>query len=100
MNAGDISEQQARILRFIIARLIEEHRIPSVREIGKEVGLRSKNSVFEQLEKLERNGYLEKLPLASRGLKVLRWPDGSAFGLIATRNAVATTFSASFRVGG
>lgn len=53
MNAGDISEQQARILRF-----------------------------------------------ASRGLKVLRWPDGSAFGLIATRNAVATTFSASFRVGG
>lgn len=94
-----ISEQQARILRYVIASLIEEHRIPSVREIGNEVGLRSKNSVFEQLEKLERNGYLEKLPLASRGLKVLRWPDGSTFGLIATRNAVATTFSAS-RIGG
>ena len=94
-----ISEQQARILRYVIASLIEEHRIPSVREIGNEVGLRSKNSVFEQLEKLERNGYLEKLPLASRGLKVLRWPDGATFGLIATRNAVATTFSAS-RIGG
>ena len=44
MNAGDISEQQARILRYVIASLIEEHRIPSVREIGNEVGLRSKNS--------------------------------------------------------
>lgn len=98
MIAADLSDQQARILRFIIERLLEEHRIPSVREIGVEVGMTSKNSVFEQVEKLERKGYLEKLPLASRGLKVLRWPDGARFGLVGTRNANASTVSLSLRM--
>ena len=44
--------------------------VPSVREIGRHVGLKSTGSVQRYLERLEEAGYIERDPMLSRSIRV------------------------------
>ena len=55
-----LSEKQKRILEYIAEATAAQGYPPSVREIGKHVGLSSSSSVHAQLIKLREKGYLEK----------------------------------------
>jgi repressor LexA len=51
--------KRLEILRFI-ARRAGEGRAPTIPEIGRAVGLRSSQSVYHHLKRLERDGYLRR----------------------------------------
>jgi len=62
-----LTERQTQILNY----LQEPHTFaPSVREIGKAVGLRSASTVHSYLKNLEQMGYIERLPNQPRCISV------------------------------
>lgn len=65
-----LSEKQKRILEYIAEATAAQGYPPSVREIGKHVGLSSSSSVHAQLIKLREKGYLEKDDHKTRALVV------------------------------
>ncbi|OUP53630.1 repressor LexA [Butyricicoccus pullicaecorum] len=65
-----LSEKQRRILEYIAEATAAQGYPPSVREIGKHVGLSSSSSVHAQLIKLREKGYLEKDDHKTRALVV------------------------------
>lgn len=65
-----LSEKQKRILEYIAEATAAQGYPPSVREIGKHVGLSSSSSVHAQLTKLREKGYLEKDDHKTRALVV------------------------------
>lgn len=59
MRRGDLTDREKAILEFIV----ESKRkgiTPTVREIGREVGLSSTATVFFYLRKLEEKGYIQR----------------------------------------
>ncbi len=78
-----LSERQRRILAFI-ARFQQQHGYPpTVREIGREVGISSTSVVDYNLRVLEGRGYLRRDREVSRGLELTGAADYfSARGLI------------------
>jgi repressor LexA len=75
-----ITEKRRQILEFIAAQINERGYPPSVREIGKAVGLASASSVHSQLRTLERLGYLRRDPVKPRAIEV-RWEPMSGAAL-------------------
>lgn len=69
-HESPITERQVAILRFIEQNLRERGYPPSVREIGKAVGLASPSSVHTHIETLQRLGYLRKDPTKPRAIMV------------------------------
>lgn len=65
-----LSEKQKHILEYIAEATAAQGYPPSVREIGKHVGLSSSSSVHAQLIKLREKGYLEKDDHKTRALVV------------------------------
>ncbi len=67
-----LTRRQAEILTFI-QRFTETHGYPpSVREIGRALGLTSSSTVHSHLAALEKKGYLHRDPSKPRALEVLR----------------------------
>lgn len=66
--AEELFEKRLEILRFLARRSGEEANMPSVREIGEAVGLRSSQTVYHHLRKLQEDGYVRRLPDRSRTL--------------------------------
>ncbi len=66
-----LSERQKKILEFIAAFTRENRYPPSLREIGEAVGISSTSVVNYNLNILEREGYIERDPLVSRGIKMV-----------------------------
>lgn len=63
-----LTERQQAVLDFVVA-YIRDHRFPpTVREIGRALGIRSTNGVSDHLKALERKGYLERRGMKSRAL--------------------------------
>ena len=62
----DLTERQEQILQYIIKEVRSKGYPPTVREIGKEVGLRSSSTVYGYLKTLEEKGYIKRDP-PSRG---------------------------------
>ena len=56
----DLNERRLEILRFLARRRSSGDAPPSVREIGQAVGLKSKQTVFHHIRKLEESGYVER----------------------------------------
>ncbi len=65
-----LNEKQKRILEYIAEATAQQGYPPSVREIGRHVGLRSSSSVHAHLMKLREAGYLEKDDRKTRALVV------------------------------
>jgi repressor LexA len=82
-----LSPRQEGILKFIREFSIGNGYPPTIREIGKQVGISSTSVVNYNLDKLEKDGLIERDRAISRGLK-----------LAAAANAFVTTLSNTFRV--
>jgi repressor LexA len=67
----DLSKRQREIFDFIGRHLTQHGYPPTVREIGKAVGLHSSSTVHAHLSKLESLGVLKRDPTKPRAMEVL-----------------------------
>ena len=65
-----LTERQREIYEYIRKRVTEDHRPPTVREIGEAFGISSTNGVRSVIGALIRKGYVSRSPKLSRGLEV------------------------------
>lgn len=73
-----LTPRQKKIMEFIAGEIRRKGYPPSVREIGKAVGLRSSSTVHGHLTRLEEKGYLRRDPARPRAIEVLKpasWPE-------------------------
>ncbi len=68
----DLNKRERAILKFIEKQINEKGYPPSVREIGKAVGLSSTATVHTYIAKLKEKGYLSKEDQKGRALKLLK----------------------------
>jgi repressor LexA len=66
-----VSKRQQAILDFIKAEVKKKGYPPSVREIGKAVGLASSSTVHSHLSQLEKKGYIKRDPTKPRAIELL-----------------------------
>ena len=74
---AETTRKERAILKFIEEQVIENGYPPSVREIGKAIGLSSTATVHAYLAKLEKQGYIKKEDKKGRTLKVIKGSDGN-----------------------
>lgn len=74
-NTKELSLRQKQILRYITKQIQNNGYAPSVREIGKAVGLSSTATVHSHLQKLEKLGYIKKENQKGRTLRILKKED-------------------------
>jgi repressor LexA len=67
----DLTERQRSVLEFIQERINKKGYPPSVREIGKAIGLKSPASVHNHLKTLEKLKYIRRDPSKPRAIEVL-----------------------------
>lgn len=67
----ELSDRQQKMLDFIQEFIREHHFPPSIREIGKRVGITSTSVVKYNLDALERRGLIERDRDISRGLRLV-----------------------------
>lgn len=67
-----LTSRQAQILELIGSSVSERGYPPTIREIGRAMGIRSTNGVNDHLRALERKGHLKRDDLRSRGLSLLK----------------------------
>lgn len=77
-NRSKLSERQRQILNFIEAFLDENGYPPTIREIGAAVKIGSTSVVNYNLNKLVREGFLERSQKVSRGLLLVKEDEESA----------------------
>lgn len=71
-KSNELNEREKDILNFIEQQIKENGYPPSVREIGKSVGLSSTATVHGYLTKLEEKGYVKKENQKGRTLRLLK----------------------------
>ena len=72
----ELNKREKAILRFIEKQIMTQGYPPSVREIGKAVGLSSTATVHGYLERLEKKGYIKKKDKKGRTLRLLKGSTG------------------------
>ena len=71
-DTDELNKREKAILKFIEKQINEKGYPPSVREIGKAVGLSSTATVHTYISKLKEKGYLSKEDQKGRALKLLK----------------------------
>lgn len=71
MPQDTLTARQAEILELIRGYVAEEGCPPTRAEIADTLGFRSPNAAEDHLRALERKGYIELVPGASRGIRLL-----------------------------
>jgi repressor LexA len=71
-----LTDRQARVLSFVIDFQDREGLPPSRSDIAAGLGFRSINAAVDHLRALEKKGYIETQPHRSRGLRILKTPNG------------------------
>lgn len=69
-----LTARQREILDYITASISDRGYPPTIREIGREMGIRSTNGVNDHLKALERKGYLRRDDLKSRAMRPVKLP--------------------------
>lgn len=77
-GSKELNNREKDILKYIEKQVEEQGYAPSVREIGKAVGLSSTATVHSYLSKLEEKGYIKKETQKGRTLRLLKGTDGEA----------------------
>jgi len=67
----ELTARQAEILHFIQKYIKEQGYPPSVRDIGKAIGLSSSSTVHGHLAQLEKKGYIRRDPSKPRAIEIL-----------------------------
>ncbi len=78
MSEMDLTDRQRQILYFVDSHTREHGYPPSVREIGKAVGLTSPSTVHSHLATLQDRDYLRRDPSKPRAIKVRLDPSTGA----------------------
>ena len=73
---GSLNKREKAILKAIEKSVEDRGYAPSVREIGKEVGLRSTATVHGYLSRLQKEGYIKKEDNKGRTLTLLKSSSG------------------------
>ena len=76
---AETTRKEKAILKFIENQVNKNGYPPSVREIGKAIGLSSTATVHAYLSKLEKQGYIKKEDKKGRTLKVIKGSDNQPF---------------------
>ena len=76
-NRAETTRKERAILKFIEEQVMDKGYPPSVREIGKAIGLSSTATVHAYLAKLEKQGFIKKEDKKGRTLKVIKGLDGN-----------------------
>lgn len=71
-DPNELNKREKAIVKFIEKQIVANGYPPSVREIGKAVGLKSTATVHGYLTKLEEKGYIKKEQQKGRTLKLLK----------------------------
>lgn len=66
-----LTQKQQQVLNTINDYINEHGFPPTVREIGKAMGLKSTSTVHSHLKILERKGYIKRLSDCPRAIKVI-----------------------------
>lgn len=66
----DLTQKELEILFYIKRKIEEQGYPPSVREIGKGVGLKSPSSVHGYIERLVAKEYIDKSPMTNRTISI------------------------------
>ena len=74
----ELNKREKAILKFIEKQIMTDGYPPSVREIGKAVGLSSTATVHGYLAKLEEKGYIKKKDKKGRTLRLLKGATGES----------------------
>ena len=77
-KTGELNKREKAILKFIEKQIMTDGYPPSVREIGKAVGLKSTATVHGYLAKLVEKGYIKKEGKKGRTLKLLKGGSGES----------------------
>mgnify|MGYP000002210988 FL=1 len=72
----ELNRREKAIIHFIEKQIMTQGYPPSVREIGKAVGLSSTATVHNYLSKLEEKGYIKKQDKKGRTLRLLKGGSG------------------------
>ena len=72
ITAEELTDRQQRVLQFIEAQIKKNGYPPTIREIGKHLGIKSTNGVNDHLNALERKGYVKRQEHKSRTLAVVQ----------------------------
>ena len=67
-----LTDRQRRVLEFIEVQIRQVGYPPTIREIGRQLGMRSTNGVNDHLKALEKKGYLHREGNKSRTLTVVK----------------------------
>ena len=67
-----LTERESEVLNIIVEYIKENEYAPSVREIGKLMGLKSSSTVHMYLKNLELKGFIERKENFPRALRVIR----------------------------
>lgn len=70
--AKNISTKQLSVLEYIYKTVNAQGYPPTVREIGSAIGLSSTSTVHGHINRLQKNGFLEKDPTKPRALEVTK----------------------------
>ena len=76
---AETTKKEKAILKFIENQVIANGYPPSVREIGKAIGLSSTATVHAYLEKLEKQGFIKKEDKKGRTLKIIKGSNGEPY---------------------
>ena len=87
--SDSLTPRQRQILAFIRQRRRESGYPPTRAEIAEAFGFRSVNAAVDHLKALARHGVIALKPGASRGIRLLEEPPGSAVGSSASVSKVA-----------
>lgn len=71
-DPNELNKREKAILKFIEKQIVANGYPPSVREIGKAVGLKSTATVHGYIAKLTEKGYIKKESQKGRTLKLLK----------------------------
>ena len=71
-----LTPRQREILDFITCSIQDNGYPPTIREIGRHMGIRSTNGVNDHLKALERKGFLTRTDLKSRAMRPVGMPMG------------------------
>lgn len=104
---GPISPREEEILSFITRYCQETGYPPTVREIGRAVGLHSSCSVHYHLRKLEEKGFIRRKPAKPRAIELVSVSDGEVVSgdvvllpflqeVVQTKEGVSLAFARTF----
>lgn len=79
-----MTHQQHVLLEFLRRRHAEGGATPSMSEMARALGVKSKSSVVRVLRGLEERGRIRRLPHRARAVEILEPPRDDAAALIAT----------------